>query len=72
MAFLENMNFKGKYAQGSTLALIFGDLSQIEKLSEIKPPLAPLSFSRSLSEEELFKFSTDLDMASFKRKLDPP
>ena len=34
--------------------------------------LAPLSLSRSLSEEELFKFSTDLDMASFKRKLDPP
>ena len=27
--------------------------------------LAPLSLSRS-SQEELFKFSTDLDMASFK------
>ena len=27
-------------AQGYDLALIFGDLSQIEKFSQIKPPLA--------------------------------
>ena len=59
-------------ARVSDLAPLFGDLSQSEKVSESKPPLTPLSFSRSLSEEELFKFSTDLDMASFKRKLDPP
>ena len=63
---------KGKELSGVIWYVLFGDLSQSEKLSEIKPPLAPLSLSRSLSEEELFKFSTDLDMASFKRKLDPP
>ena len=34
-----------KDAQGRDLAPIFGDLSQSEKLSEIKPPLARVRYS---------------------------
>ena len=41
----EKPNQNGEHAQGSILSPIFGDLSQSEKLSEIKTPLARLKLS---------------------------
>ena len=41
-------------AQKSDLAPIFGDLSQSEKLSEIKPPLVPEVATLGLQLKELF------------------